>query len=656
MSSETNATVNKDNRRSRVSRGGKQPTTFKKRGGYRNKDDVIKNQHNNEASEEEDIPEGQQCLICAEKIEYAALTPCNHITCHKCTFRQRALYEKNNCLICRSENDTVIITEDTNKEYEEFEDKSQLSFDEKYKIYFTQDYVLKDTLNLLSNQCSICKEQFKNFKDLCDHAKEEHGKYYCLICSKFKKAFKIELPLYTYKLLQKHQSQGDEDGFSGHPECKHCFGKRFYSEDELNIHIREKHERCHICDQTNPKNADYYKNYDSLYQHFTKAHYVCTVASCVEQRFVVFRDDLDLTAHMLKEHGGLSNGQRVVIGSNSQYHNQNNSNGHHHNHHFSQLSTFNNSRWLTSNDDQDEDQQSPAIKKKRFEERARHYLNYDQTKFNEFMKLNESFKLKKINAKELLTIYKNNLFKSQSLEELNFLIKEFSEFFNKNNDLHKDLISILIQENEENSNDQFPILGGRSNANAFSSGGTDNWAQGQSSTGTSLDKFPPLKKPTKIKYINPNDQPTRYTTVLKKKPNSKQQNFPILQSPSPPYIPNYLDNNSSNNTNLKSSKSDGSLISLNSSEPKNGSSISLSSSSSKNIDDNKFPALQKKSNKKIIPRVNEIKLVDPNSWGKESNENNTTILNDGNNLLNGGSSDLDKRKQKLKKKQVLWHT
>ena len=44
---------------------------------------------------------------------------------------------------------------------------------------------------------------------------------------------------------------------------------------------------------------------------------------------MVFRDDLDLTAHMLKEHGGITgSNNRVIIGSNSH-------------HHFSQLSTFN---------------------------------------------------------------------------------------------------------------------------------------------------------------------------------------------------------------------------------------------------------------------------------------------------------------------------
>ena len=87
---------------------------------------------------------------------------------------------------------------------------------------------------------------------------------------------------------------------------------------------------------------------------------------------MVFRDDLDLTAHMLKEHGGITgSNNRVIIGSNSH-------------HHFSQLSTFNEGNSRRSNNDrwmgEDDDilQQSPEIKRKRFEERAKHYLNYNQ--------------------------------------------------------------------------------------------------------------------------------------------------------------------------------------------------------------------------------------------------------------------------------------
>lgn len=138
-----------------------------------------------------DIPESQQCLICAEHIVYAALTPCNHTTCHKCTFRQRALYEKNNCLICRSQNDKIIITEQLDKGYDDIKVTDIVAFDEKYHVGFTQEYVEQDTLRLLENECQICHEIFPNFKELGDHAKEAHGKYYCLICSRHKRHSKL---------------------------------------------------------------------------------------------------------------------------------------------------------------------------------------------------------------------------------------------------------------------------------------------------------------------------------------------------------------------------------------------------------------------------------------------------------------------------------
>ncbi|WLF81660.1 hypothetical protein PVL30_005459 [Lodderomyces elongisporus] len=678
-------------KKSRVSRGGKanqsnsnsnsNSHTRRTGGGYRrnNNNNGIDNDNNPSSNtgnkkshrvEEEDIPEGQQCLICAERIEFAALTPCNHTTCHRCTFRQRALYEKNNCLICRSENERIIITEQVDKEYDDFKTSDIICSNETYKIDFTQDYVRRETLRLLDNECAICHESFATFRELGDHAKEAHGKYYCLICSKFKKAFKIELPLYTYKGLQKHQASGDESsGFGGHPECKHCHGKRFYSEDELNVHIRERHERCHICDKTSPKTADYYKNYDALYRHFSQSHYVCTVASCVEKKFVVFRDDLDLTAHMLKEHGGLSNGNRVVIGSNSMYHHNN----HHHNNinqngnssRQIQLSTFNTARWLTSNNDQEEDQHLPEIKKRRFEERARHYLNYDNNRFREFTKLNETFKHKKINARELLQIYKQNLFIHQTMEELNFLIKGFSDLFPQGSELQKDLLSVIIQENEDTPSEQFPILGGRSAASAFTASGWINGSgsgtgtgAGPSRSGTAspVDNFPVLKKPAKkVNYINPNEQPIRYTTVLKKttvkKPVSGVMSQNLYQGPSS--IPNYLDNTSN--------KSKSAQTNLSASSSRNGSSASLSSSMmSRNLDDDrKFPVLQKKSTKKVIPRVNEVKIVDPSQWGRESPLSIDAMGDSGDgigaNVMGSSSSEnieiVDKRKQKMKKKQ-----
>lgn len=621
--------------RSRVSRGGKLGNSGP-RSGYKKRD--TSDSSSCQSQEANDIPESQQCLICAEHIIYAALTPCNHTTCHKCTFRQRALYEKNNCLICRSENDKIIITEQLDKGYDDIKVTDIVAFDEKYHVGFTQEYVEQDTLRLLENECQICHEIFPNFKELGDHAKEAHGKYYCLICSRHKKAFKVELPLFTYKQLQKHQSQGDTTGFKGHPECKHCQGKRFYSEDELHVHIRDRHERCHICDQTTPKTADYYRNYDALYQHFTRAHYVCTVPSCVEKRFVVFRDDLDLTAHMLKEHGGLNNGQRVVIGSNSY---------HQHSGHFSQLSTFNNSRWLSSNEDQDEDQQSPEIKKRRFEERAKHYLNYNNDKYKEFTRVNDLFSKKKINASKLLTIYQKDLFIHQSLEELNFLFKEFLEFFPKTSDLYKDLLSIIVEENETNPTEQFPVLGGSNAANAFTSNGWLGEAGGSSrnsGASTPVDRFPPLKKPEKVNYVNPNEQPIRYSTIIKKnKPRTVSVNrSPNIMSPAP-YLPNYLDR--VNNTKSDTSLTSGSKAASQSFKPP-----TLHTGRATTLDDNKFPALEKKPVKKVIPRVYEVKVTDPSSWGKNgttTNDSAAVVSSDD----NSGIEIVDKKKQKMKKKQ-----
>lgn len=148
-------------KRSRVSRGGKQQNTASRgSGGAEPRKGYKKNSNFDENSPSitttikqqiEEIPEDEQCIICAERIKYAALTPCNHTTCHKCTFRQRSLYERNTCLICRSENDKIIITELIDKDYDEISADQITGFDEKYRIEFTQDYVQKDTLALLEN-------------------------------------------------------------------------------------------------------------------------------------------------------------------------------------------------------------------------------------------------------------------------------------------------------------------------------------------------------------------------------------------------------------------------------------------------------------------------------------------------------------------------
>lgn len=270
--------------------------------------------------EMEEINEAEQCVICAGRIEYAAMSSCSHTTCHTCTFRQRALYKRNNCLVCRTENEWVIISEEITKTFQDFTQADFRDINDEYGINFTSHNAAKDTLALLDlvcpmRQCKLHRDHtvFKSFKLLNDHVKGEHDKYFCEICALNKKAFISELKVYNHRELQRHKSKGDEEGFNGHPPCQFCSGKRFYSDDELFVHMRQNHEKCHVCERINPSQPQYFKNYDTLSKHFRDEHYVCNVQSCLDQKFVVFMDEFDLKAHMIKEHQNLFGGDKNLL-------------------------------------------------------------------------------------------------------------------------------------------------------------------------------------------------------------------------------------------------------------------------------------------------------------------------------------------------------
>lgn len=138
------------------------------------------------------------------------------------------------------------------------------------------------------------------------------------LCTRNKKVFTHEHQLFTTTELRKHEKTGDDDpgsaeqsGFKGHPECGFC-ARRFYGDDELYVHCREKHERCHICDRRNGgRQPQYYVNYDALEVHFKKDHFVCPDSECLEKKFVVFESEMDLKAHQLEAHpNGLSKDAR----------------------------------------------------------------------------------------------------------------------------------------------------------------------------------------------------------------------------------------------------------------------------------------------------------------------------------------------------------
>lgn len=272
-----------------------------------------------EGEEEEEV-EAEVCFICASLVVHNSVAPCNHRTCHICALRLRALYKTKACAHCRTEAATVIFTDDAVKRFEDFKPEDFSSTDQNLGICYEKSDIYEDTVLLLRYNCPDpdCDVACMGWPDLHRHVRSVHHKVMCDLCTRNKKVFTHEHELFTQQELRRHEKFGDDNpgavdqsGFKGHPECGFC-RQRFYGDDELYAHCREKHERCHVCDRRDEgRNPQYYVNYDALEAHFRKDHYMCLDQECLEKKFVVFDSEMDLKAHQLEQHpNGLSKDAR----------------------------------------------------------------------------------------------------------------------------------------------------------------------------------------------------------------------------------------------------------------------------------------------------------------------------------------------------------
>ncbi|KAF7919423.1 uncharacterized protein EAE98_009263 [Botrytis deweyae] len=256
--------------------------------------------------------EVEVCFICASDVEHNAVAPCNHRTCHICALRMRALYKSKDCGYCRAPSPFVIFTDNATKNYEDFSDEDISNTDPNIGIRYESNEIQEDTLLLLRYNCPDpdCIIACRGWPDLHRHVRSIHQKKMCDLCTRHKKVFTHEHELFADKELEKHMRKGDDNpgaldqtGFKGHPLCSFC-GQRFYGDDELFLHCRDKHERCHVCDrQSNNGQPHYYIDYNSLSQHLRKDHFPCNEPECLEQKFVFFATEMDLKAHQLEVHG-----------------------------------------------------------------------------------------------------------------------------------------------------------------------------------------------------------------------------------------------------------------------------------------------------------------------------------------------------------------
>jgi len=278
----------------------------------------VKGAQNGEGEDDD----SDMCFICASNIDHHSVAPCNHRTCHVCALRMRALYKTKACAHCRTEAPTVIFTDDPEKRFEDYKTDEFFRNDGNMGICYEKQEIFEDTVVLLRYNCPDpdCDEACLGWPDLHRHVRTKHQKVMCDLCTRNKKVFTHEHQLFTPQELRKHDRVGDNEpgssdqsGFKGHRFCKFC-NLRFYGDDELYVHCRDRHERCHLCDRVgNPDKPRYFPDYNDLEQHFNNDHYPCMDAECQEKKFVVFESAMDLKAHQVSQHpNGLTKDARRV--------------------------------------------------------------------------------------------------------------------------------------------------------------------------------------------------------------------------------------------------------------------------------------------------------------------------------------------------------
>ncbi|EKV09806.1 hypothetical protein PDIG_28560 [Penicillium digitatum PHI26] len=224
----------------------------------------------------DDADDGEVCFICASAVEHFSVSPYDPV-----------------------------------RRYEEFNKKDFARKDNNLGIEYESDEIFGDTVLLLRYNCPDegCDVACLGWPDLHRHVKSKHSKVMCDLCTRNKKVFTHEHELFTMAELRKHEKSGDDkpgaidqSGFKGHPECGFC-RQRFYGDDELYTHCRDKHERCHICDRrSSHRQQQYYIDYNALENHFHKDHFACLDTECLEKKFVVFESQMDLKAHQIEAH------------------------------------------------------------------------------------------------------------------------------------------------------------------------------------------------------------------------------------------------------------------------------------------------------------------------------------------------------------------
>jgi len=249
--------------------------------------------------------EDRNCILCLNEIKYFALGCCDHKNvCNTCSLRMRLILEDDQCPLCKTELDEIVISNDWSLTWSVFNKKVKRNCEEDPEddtIYYHTDDARKASLTYRSLNCMIgnCphhKQQFPNVASLQRHMETQHEKTFCKICLKGRTVFIREQRLYPTKMLRKHIEFGDMgDDRHGeilpHPYCDFC-EEFFFNDLAFFNHLSREHLTCHLCGDHH-KNV-YYKSYENLEIHFKMTHHTCPYEICKAKCYVAFKTEDEL--------------------------------------------------------------------------------------------------------------------------------------------------------------------------------------------------------------------------------------------------------------------------------------------------------------------------------------------------------------------------
>eukprot|EP00743_Colponemidia_sp_Colp-15_P010159 GILK01011158.1.p1 GENE.GILK01011158.1~~GILK01011158.1.p1 ORF type:complete len:503 (+),score=79.27 GILK01011158.1:67-1509(+) len=268
--------------------------------------------------------EDDACLICANGIRFFAIGVCDHkLACSMCALRLRLVMKDTACCFCKAEQERIVITKDSSRPFESYPIYGDMCgpnmiFDEESGAFFDDKEYYAEIKRLRGFHCTFrgCKVEekqgaFASIEELKKHLQAAHNHFFCDLCLASRKVFLGEQQLFSAKQLAVHSQRGDiGTPFKGHPLCEFC-STRFYGELELYQHLNSQHESCHICQRTDPNTHIYYGSYADMEDHFRKDHHLCEEPQCLETRFIVFDNPIDLQAHMAETHNKVN--QKIAI-------------------------------------------------------------------------------------------------------------------------------------------------------------------------------------------------------------------------------------------------------------------------------------------------------------------------------------------------------